>query len=90
MELNSLRFPILSGLEYWNVGIMGFGLRLADPAARRGNWDVGTLEKFVVDMGGNISNKKNIPLKTTFHHSTIPCVGQKHLAPKNIPDFIWL
>jgi len=34
-----------------------------------GNWDVGTLEKFIGDMGGKISNNKNIPLKTTFHYS---------------------
>jgi len=59
-------------LEYWNDGILGFGLRLVEPPARRGNWDVGTLEKFIGDMGGKVSNNKNIPLKTTFHYSTIP------------------
>jgi hypothetical protein len=41
-------------LEYWNVGILGFGLRLVEPPARRGNWDVGTLEKFIGDMGRKI------------------------------------
>jgi hypothetical protein len=40
---------------------LGVGLRLADPTDWRGNWDVGTLEKLVVDMGGKISNNKNIP-----------------------------
>ena len=67
-------------LEHWNGGILGFGLRLVEPTARRGNWDVGTLEKFVVDMGGKISNNKNVPLKTTFHHSTIPLF---HVRGKN-------
>jgi len=70
-------------LECWNTGMMGFGLRLVETTARRGNWDVGTLEKFIVDMAGKVSNNKNIPLKTTFHYSTIPCAGQKHLALKN-------
>jgi hypothetical protein len=68
-------------LEYWNVGILGFGLRLVEPTARRGNWDVGPLEKFIVDLGGNISNNKKIPLKTTFHNSTIPLL---HVRGKNI------
>ena len=52
--LNSLRFPISSGLEYWNVGILGFGLRLVEPTARRGNWDAGTMAKFIVDMGEKV------------------------------------
>jgi len=77
-------------LEDWNDGILGFGLRLVGPTARRGNWDVGTLEKLTGDMGGKVSNNKNIPLKTIFHNSTIPCGGQKHLAQKNHHDFIWL
>jgi hypothetical protein len=34
-----------------------------------GNWDVGAAEKFIVNMGKNISNNKNSPLKTTFHYS---------------------
>jgi len=78
-------------LEYWNDGILGFGLRLVEPTlrpvgptgwkrARRGNWDVGTLEKFIGDMGRNVSNNRNIPLKTTFHYSTIPLF---HLQGKN-------
>jgi len=46
-------------LEYWNVGILGFGLRLVEPTARRGIWDVGTLERFFVDMGGEVSNNEN-------------------------------
>jgi hypothetical protein len=46
-----------------------------------GNWDVGTLEKFIVDMGGKVSNNKKIPLKTTFHNSTIPLF---HVRGKNI------
>jgi hypothetical protein len=77
----------------WNVGIMCFGLRLVEPTARRGSWDVGNLEKFFVDMGGNFLNKKNIPLKNnipSFHYSIIPCPGQKHLPLKNIHDFIYL
>jgi hypothetical protein len=69
---------------------LGFGLRLVEPTARRGNWDVGTLGKFIVDMGGKVSNNKDIPLKTTFHYSTIPCAGRKQLAAKNLPDFMWL
>jgi len=48
-------------LEYWNVGILGFGLRLVDPTARRGNGDVGTMEKSIVDMRGEVSNNRNIP-----------------------------
>jgi hypothetical protein len=43
-------------LEYWVLG----------------NWDIGTLEKCIVDMGGKVSNNKRNPLKTTFHYSTIP------------------
>ena len=43
-------------LEYWVLG----------------DWDVGTLEEFIVDMGGKVSNNKDIPLKTTFHYSIIP------------------
>jgi hypothetical protein len=39
-------------LEYWVLG----------------NWNVGTLEKFIVEMGGKVTNNKNIPLKTTFHY----------------------
>jgi hypothetical protein len=64
-------------LEYWNVGILGFGLRLVEPPARRGIWGVGPLERFFVDMGGEVSNNKKIPTKTTpinagsstFHYS---------------------
>jgi hypothetical protein len=83
-------------LEYWNVGILGFGklgfgLRLVEPTARRGNWDVGTLVKFV-DMGGKVSNSKNIPLKTTpinagsstFHYSMC---GAKTADPEKYPCF---
>ena len=51
-------------LECWNIGFW--------PTARRGNCDVGAMEKLIVDMGKKDSNNKNIPLKTTFHHSTIP------------------
>jgi hypothetical protein len=54
---------------------LGFGLRLrfqpigltgrrVGPTARRGDWDVGTLEEFIVDMGGKGSNNKDIHLKT--------------------------
>jgi len=68
-------------LEYGNVGILGFGLRLVEPTARRGDWDVGIMEKFIVDMGGEVSNNKDIPLKTTFHYSTIPLF---HVRGKNI------
>jgi hypothetical protein len=39
-----------------------------------------TLEKFVVDMGGKVSNNKRNPLKTTFHYSTIPLF---HVLGKN-------
>jgi hypothetical protein len=46
-----------------------------------GKWDVGPLEKLVVDIGGNISNNENPPLKTTFHYSTIPLF---HVEGKNI------
>ena len=46
-----------------------------------GDWDVGTLEEFIVDMGGKVSNNKDIPLKTTFHYSTIPLF---HVRGKNI------
>jgi len=37
-----------------------------------GNWDVGTLEKSTVGVRKKVSNDKDIPLKTTFHRSTIP------------------
>ena len=84
-------------VEYWNDGTMGSGLRLVDPTARRGNWDVGTLEKFVVDMGGKVTNNKRNPLKTTpinagsstFHYSTIPLfhVQGKTLGPEKHPLF---
>jgi hypothetical protein len=30
------------------------------------------MEKFIVDMGGEVSNNRNIPSKTTFLYSTIP------------------
>jgi hypothetical protein len=58
-------------LEYWVLGI----------------WDIGTLKKFIVDMGGKVSNNKNIPLKTTFHYSTIPLfhVRDKKAGPKKPP-----
>lgn len=78
-------------LEYWNDGILGFGLRLVEPTARRGNWNVGRLEKSMVDMGEKVSNNKKIPLKTTFHYSTIPLFhvrGKKQVAPKNLLDFL--
>jgi hypothetical protein len=68
-------------LEYRNVGILGFGLRLVEPTARRGIWDVGTLERFFVDIGGEVSNNEKIPSKTTFHNSTIPLF---HVRGKNI------
>ena len=35
LELNSLRFPILSGLEYWNDGTMGSG--------KMGQWFIGKI-----------------------------------------------
>jgi len=66
-------------LEYWNVGILGFGLRLVEPTARRGNWDVGTMEKFIIDMRGEVSNNRNIPSKTTFHYSMC---GAKTAGPE--------
>jgi hypothetical protein len=58
-----------------------------------GKWGVGPLEKFVVDIGGNISNNENLPLipllaGPLFHYSIIPCAGQKHQATKNLLDFI--
>jgi len=37
-----------------------------------GNWDIGPLEKFSIDMGENISKNENLPLKTTFQYSIIP------------------
>ena len=37
-----------------------------------GNWVVGTLEKSIVGVRKKVSNDKDIPLKTTFHYSTIP------------------
>jgi len=49
-------------LEYWVLG----------------NWDVGPLEKCIVDMGAKVSNNKKIPLKTTFHNSTIPLFHVRH------------
>ena len=48
-NLNLIRFA-----HNWNVGILGFGLRLVEPTARRGKWDVGKLAKFIVNMGGKI------------------------------------
>ena len=39
-------------VEWWNDGILGFGLRLVEPTARKGNWDVGILAKLRVGMGG--------------------------------------
>jgi hypothetical protein len=51
-------------MEYWGLG----------------NWDVDTLEKLIVDMGGKVSNE-NIPFKTTFHFSTIPFF---HVRGKNM------
>ena len=73
-------------LEYWNVGILGFG-KLEYWVL--GNWDIGPLEKFIVDMLGKVPNNKDIPLKTTpinagsstFHYSTIPLF---HVRSKNI------
>jgi len=32
-------------LEYWNIGRMGFGLRLVAPPARRKKWENGLLGK---------------------------------------------
>jgi hypothetical protein len=61
---------------------LGFGLRLVEPTARRGNWNVGTLEKFIFEMGGKVTNNKNIPLKTTFHYSMC---GAKTAGPEKSP-----
>jgi hypothetical protein len=36
--------PISASFRNWNDGIMGSGLRLADPAARRENWNGGFRE----------------------------------------------
>ena len=74
-------------MEWWNDGILGFGLRLVEPTARRGNWDVGPLEKFIVDMGAKVSNNKKIPLK---QHSIIPLFhysmcGAKTSGPEKPP-----
>jgi hypothetical protein len=46
-------------MEHWNVGILGFGLRLVEPTARRGDWEVGTLEEFIVDIRGKVLNSKD-------------------------------
>ena len=51
-------------LEYWNNGMMEHWVL--------GNWDIGPLEKFSIDMGENISENENLPLKTTFQYSIIP------------------
>ena len=66
-------------LEYWNNGMMEHWVL--------GNWDIGPLEKFPIDMGENISKNENFPLKTTFQHSNIPCARHKHQAPKNPFNF---
>jgi len=59
-------------MECWDTGMLEYWVL--------GNWDVGTLEKFIADMGGKVSNNKNLPLKITFHHSTIPLF---HVRGKN-------
>ena len=43
-------------LEYWALG----------------KWDVDSLEKWVVDIGENLSNIENSPSKTPFQSSKIP------------------
>jgi hypothetical protein len=42
------------------------------------------LEEFIVDMGGNFPGNKDIPLRTTFHYSTIPSfhIQGKDARPK--------
>jgi hypothetical protein len=64
-------------LEYWNDGILGSG--------KLGFWFI---RKIHLNMIGNMSKNENSPLipllaGPLFHHSIIPCAGQKHQAPKN-------
>ena len=60
-QVQTRGFAAIGMLEYLNIGIMSFGLRLrfqpagptgrrVEPTARRGNWDIGQLEKFPIDI----------------------------------------
>jgi hypothetical protein len=43
-------------MEWWNIGMMGFGLRLVDPAARRGKWGDGFILKIILAMNLKLRN----------------------------------
>jgi len=51
----------------WNTGIMENWVL--------GNWNFGLLKKFIPDIGGNLTNAGNPPLRTKFKRSIVPCEG---------------
>ncbi|MFQ5888240.1 MAG: hypothetical protein ACE5HY_06040, partial [Candidatus Hydrothermarchaeales archaeon] len=70
--------------------IMGSGLRLVEPTARRGKWGSGLLAKFLLTWKLIMLIDKELPFKINipiFHHSIIPCAGQKRQASKITLNF---
>jgi hypothetical protein len=70
-------------LERWNIGKMGFGLRLVEPTlrpgspmgwtrARRENWKIGLMAKFVLTKNNNGITSLKKPTIPSFHYSIIP------------------
>ena len=43
-DYSEMSYPTEAPLHIWNDGIMGSGLRLVDPTARRGYWNGGFRE----------------------------------------------
>ena len=48
-------------LEFWNIGKMGFGLRLVEPMARRGYWSGGLMAIIgIVNLGAEANPEQII------------------------------